>query len=257
MSIRTAPQKTFLVGGWVLPAPGRRPPFFQHQPMINWNNIPNSTPLSPHLTVGEFTRGVSHSYLNRRKLSPAAPLAVATVFELARRELNVLIDELPPAEREFHSRGIMVSSGVRTPSTNGGAKASRHMLGPDYCAMDFRPQGNWNGSAIPYDDFYGCFIRALEVIEEPFGLGYYVRSKSGIHIDCSFDLRARQHKSFGLAKHGIPRGYRWGPRGFSFRGNEKVLARLHKDHSKNVVIDPQPWLEWAKELGVNLKLMEG
>lgn len=230
--------------------------------MHDWTKIKPAEKLSPHLSVGEWTRGVLHGYLNTRKVDPLAPLAVATVFELARIEFGELIDQFTEELRREHSRGISVSSGVRTPSTNGGAAKSRHMCGVDYCAFDFRPQGNWNACMISYDDFYGCFIRALDHIAEPFGLGYYPRTKSGIHVDCSFDLRQQQH---GLQisrfnethcheyDHVIERGYRWGPRGFSFRGNEATLTGLH-DKYHDPAIEPRPWIEWAKELDVNLAL---
>ena len=233
--------------------------------MFDWTKIPHTEKLSPHFTVGEWTRGVPHGYLNIRNVDPLMPLAVTTVAELARIEFNKLIDLLPAEKRNDHPRGITISSGVRTPSTNRGASKSRHKCGVDYVADDFRPQGNWNACVIEYDDFYGCFIRALDHVAEPFGLGYYSRTKAGIHIDCSFDLRASQHKAQirpWIDKEGfhymavIDRGYRWGPNGFSFRGNEDELFRLHNAYH-DPAIEPKPWIEHARELNVNLDLIHG
>lgn len=233
--------------------------------MIDWTKIPNSEKLSPHFTVGEWTKGVPHSYLNTRKVDPLAPLAVATVAELARIEFGKLVDLLPDPARFAHPRGITISSGVRTPSTNGGAKKSRHMCGEDYIACDFRPQGNFKASLIEYNDFYGCWIRALDHCSEPFGLGYYPKTQSGIHIDCSFELRAAQHKSQitpwnesgdpDMNYCYIPRGYRWG-QNYSFRGNQRILTSLHTSNHDSTIA-PRPWIAHARELGVNLDLAKG
>ena len=237
--------------------------------MFDWTKIANSTNLGPHFTVGEWARGVNHGYLNSRRVEPEAPLAVITVAELARIEFNKLIDALPLETRKDHPRGFLVSSGVRTPASNRGAQKSRHMCGADYCAMDFRPQGNWNGSVISYDDFYGCFIRALDQVTEHFGIGYYPRTKAGIHIDCSFELRKGQHRTIirpfydrnaklrGYQDYElIPIGYRWGPNGYSFRGNENALTDLHRKYH-DPDITPHPWRNIAATIDINLELTEG
>ena len=231
--------------------------------MLNWNEVSPKEKLSPNLTVGEWIGRVGAAYVNHQRCGPDAPLKVATVLELARSK---------------YGKAIIVSSGVRTPNTNHGAKNSRHLLGIEegggsYCAMDFKPAGGFGGTNsksglankmgfISYADFYGCFVWALSQIEDPYGLGIYPQSLSGIHVDCSFVLRAEQHRNIKewneKNKHtldGIQRGYRWG-QNYSFFGNAVMLTNFHRQYS-----DPNPtvkgWKDHAAALGVNLKLLEG
>jgi hypothetical protein len=230
-------------------------------PDFQWKKLSKKTKLSPHFTLGEWTKGVALGYLDDRGVSPMAPLAVVTFAELARMFFNRI-------KQPVDAEGFMVSSGVRTPNSNRGVKQSRHMAGRTYCAMDFRPQANWNGCTVEYDDFYGCFVMAQSHITEHFGLGYYSGSKAGIHVDCDFALRKRQfdtqilpwNKEYQEARGDaagmvILRGYRWGPHGFSFKGNQIELTALHQKYH-DPYANPRPWIEWAEELDVNLDLAD-
>jgi len=219
---------------------------------MNWKNVDPATPLSPHFTFGEFLAGHGAGYLDTIKWTPGRILPVIAVAEFARDLYGELVGKIKPLAGEHHPVGIMVSSGLRL---RGSARApkSKHTLGE---ALDMRPAGNWKACKIAtapdrvYDLFYGCFVKALAHFEEPFGLGYYPRSMSGIHVDAGFGTRERQNKRDGLARHGI-RGWRWS-HSYSWRVDSDELLRLHKRFSpKNLT--RQPWEYFAEIFKINLQ----
>lgn len=206
---------------------------------MDWTKVDiYKTRLSPHMMFKEYMGAVSPLYLNKRMCKPEWILAVVTVFELARQKCG---------------EGIKVSSGVRTPQTNRGAKNSIHMINGGV-AMDFKPSMGFTRSVDEYLDFYGCFVWALSQIEEHFGLGYYPKTFSGIHIDSAFTLRKDQNKSRNIEKIRGFRGYRWG-QNYSFNGNEVAIQKLNIQYRmENAHV--KSWVTWAQELGVNLELIK-
>ena len=131
------------------------------------------------------------------------------------------------------------------------APKSKHIFGQ---ACDFRPAGGWkacfigNTLAITYNKFYGCFVWALSHFVEPFGLGYYPKDRSGIHVDAGFDTRDMQNRRDGLLKdHGI-HGWRWSHK-YSFKAERATLVSLNKEYAADV--DRKPWTHWAEMYGVN------
>lgn len=140
--------------------------------------------------------------------------------------------------------GITISSGLRTPASNGGAKYSRHLIGS---AIDIRPIGDWKNCPLSYEEFYGLVLQAQKMVSDcVFGIGYYPKSKAGIHIDSDdpdihspYPNREEQGNAKGLDKKGI-RGYRWG----SSFGWEPTLMLLYDKYEKNFTDTPKPFEYW-------------
>ncbi len=220
---------------------------------MDWTTVPHGKQISPHFTFREFLAGHPASYLDKRNCDPGWIVKVFTVAELARIKYNELLDVLRVIEDR--PRGISVSSGVRTPSSNRGVSKSVHMIS-NGVAMDFRPAGNWKACDLgdtpdnTYTLFYGCFVFAVSQCLDHFGLGYYPKSLGGIHVDCAHNLRESQYVRFGHKNHGF-RGHRWMyGRSHAWNDNKTTLIELNKRFASEEA--PRPVMDWAESLGASL-----